>query len=160
MNKKTRVYLGLGSNLGDKKENLQRAIDHLSLALGLPVAVSTFIESEPWGFCSRNTFVNCVVAFETTLTPTELLDATEEIEKNLGRTQKSTNGQYGDRPIDIDILFYGSETIATPRLAVPHPLLHKRHFVLAPLKEIAPTLVHPTIGKTIDRLHEELKKSL
>ncbi len=150
------VYIGLGSNIGDKEDTLQRAIEHLSLALGSPKALSSFLESEPWGFTSANTFLNCVAAFATTLTPEELLHTTEKIETTLGRTHKSTNGQYSDRPIDIDILFYGEETVNTPHLTIPHPLLHKRDFVLTPLKEIAPTLLHPTLGKTIEELWREL----
>ena len=160
MNEKKRIYLGLGSNLGDKKETLQRAIENLSLALGSPVALSSFMESEPWGYTSSSNYINCVVAFDTTLTPTQLLDTTEEAERALGRTRKSIDGQYNDRPIDIDILFCGNQVINTPRLTIPHPLLHKRNFVLTPLREIAPTLVHPTLGKTIEQLDEELKKLL
>lgn len=153
-----KVYLGLGTNSGNKKENLTRAIENLSLALGLPTAFSTFIESEPWGFESENSFLNCVVAFDTHLSPTELLDTTEEIERRLGRTSKSHNGQYSDRTIDIDILFYGNEVINSDRLTIPHPLLHLRNFVLRPLHEIAPQLTHPAMGRTIDELLAELSK--
>ncbi len=153
-----KVYLGLGTNSGNKKENLTRAIENLSLALGLPTACSTFIESEPWGFESENSFLNCVVAFDTHLSPTELLDTTEEIERRLGRTSKSHNGQYSDRTIDIDILFYGNEVINSDRLTIPHPLLHLRNFVLRPLHEIAPQLTHPAMGRTIDELFAELSK--
>lgn len=151
MNKK-RVYLGLGTNSGNKQENLQRAIESLSLALGLPVACSSFMESEPWGFESKNSFLNCVVAFDTDMPALELLDTTEEIERRLGRTKKSLNGQYSDRTIDIDILFYGNDIINNERLTVPHPLLHLRNFVLQPLHEIAPQFTHPAMGRTIDEL--------
>lgn len=153
---KERVYIGLGSNSGNKKENLTRAIEALSLALGSPAACSSFMESEPWGFESDNNFVNCVVAFDTDVAPLALLDTTELIERQLGRTSKSANGQYCDRIIDIDILFYSSEIIECERLTVPHPLLHQRPFVLAPLNEIAPQFVHPKIGKTIEELNTEL----
>lgn len=151
-----RVYLGLGTNTGNKNENLARAIELLSLALGSPVALSSIIESEPWGFESENRFLNCVAAFDTTLNPTLLLDTTEEIERTLGRTRKSLNGQYSDRIIDIDILFYGNEIIESERLTIPHPLLHKRDFVLLPLQEIAPLLVHPRLHKKIEELAKEL----
>ena len=151
-----RVYLGLGSNTGDKKMNLMRAIDLLSLALGSQATLSSIIESEPWGYESSNSYLNCVATFDTTLTPTQLLDTTEDIEKQIGRTQKSIDGQYSDRPIDIDILFYGNETVETPRLTIPHPLLHKRDFVLSPMKEIAPEFVHPLLGFTIEELHKQL----
>ena len=151
MEKKT-VYLGLGTNTGNKQENMRRAIGSLSLALGSPIACSTFMESEPWGFESDNTFLNCVVAFSTSMPPLALLDTTEQIERSMGRTSKSINGQYSDRIIDIDILFYGNEIIDSKRLTVPHPLLHKRTFVLRPLHEIAPQLTHPAMGRTIDEL--------
>lgn len=151
-----RVYLGLGTNTGNKNENLTRAIELLSLALGSPVALSGIIESEPWGFESENRFLNCVAAFDTTFSPTLLLDTTEEIERTLGRTRKSLNGQYSDRIIDIDILFYGNEIIESERLTIPHPLLHKRDFVLLPLQEIAPLLVHPRLHKKIEELAKEL----
>lgn len=151
-----RVYLGLGTNTGNKNENLARAIELLSLALGSPVALSSIFESEPWGFESENRFLNCVAAFDTTFNPTLLLDTTEEIERTLGRTRKSLNGQYSDRIIDIDILFYGNEIIESERLTIPHPLLHKRDFVLFPLQEIAPLLVHPRLHKSIEELAKEL----
>ena len=153
------VYLGLGTNIGNKKENLTRAIEALSLALGHYTALSFFIETAPWGFESDNTFLNCAVAFETVLLPEELLDTTESIERELGRTTKSTGGTYHDRVIDIDILLYGNETIDTPRLTIPHPLMHLRDFVLEPLAEIAPEVVHPTTGKSISRLADEVKAS-
>ena len=153
------VYLGLGTNIGNKKENLTRAIEALSLALGHYTALSSFIETAPWGFESENTFLNCAVAFETVLLPEELLGTTERIERELGRTVKSTGGTYHDRVIDIDILLYGNETIDTPRLTIPHPLMHLRDFVLEPLAEIAPEVVHPTTGKSISRLADEVKAS-
>ena len=151
------VYLGLGTNIGNKKENLTRAIEALSLALGPCTAQSSFIETAPWGFESDNSFLNCVVAFETMLQPVELLDTTERIERELGRTAKSTGGAYHDRVIDIDILLYGNVVIDTPRLTIPHPLMHKRDFVLEPLEQIAPEVVHPTTGKSIRELADELR---
>ena len=86
------------------------------------------------------------------------IDTTEAIERTLGRTQKSIGGVYSDRTMDIDILFYGNDTVALPRLTVPHPLLHERLFVLAPLNEIAPTLLHPQLGKSVQQLLGELKE--
>ena len=154
----TTVYLGLGTNIGNRKENLTRAIEALSLALGHYTALSSFIETAPWGFDSENSFLNCAVAFETELAPQELLDTTESIERELGRTTKSTGGTYHDRIIDIDILLYGSVVIETPRLTIPHPLMHLRDFVLEPLAEIAPYAIHPTSGKSIDELATELKE--
>ena len=153
----TTVYLGLGTNIGNRKENLTRAIEALSLALGPCTAQSSFIETAPWGFDSENAFLNCAVAFETELVPLELLDTTEKVEREMGRTTKSNGGVYHDRVIDIDILLYGSEIIETPRLAIPHPLMHMRDFVLEPLAEIAPHAIHPTTGKSIKELAAEIK---
>ena len=154
------VYLGLGTNIGNRKENLTRAIEALSLALGHYTALSSFIETAPWGFDSENSFLNCAVAFETELTPLQLLDTTESIERELGRTTKSSGGIYHDRVIDIDILLYGSEIIETPRLTIPHPLMHLRDFVLEPLSEIAPHAIHPTTGKSIGQINTEFKKKI
>jgi 2-amino-4-hydroxy-6-hydroxymethyldihydropteridine diphosphokinase len=159
MNRKEKVYLGLGTNLGEKKENLVRAIEKLSLALGPCTACSTFIETEPWGFKSNNGFLNCVAAFETELTPFGLLDATERIERELGRTAKSDGANYHDRIIDIDILLYGDTVINSERLTIPHPLMHRRDFVLEPLAEIAPETIHPLLRKSIGKLLEELRPS-
>lgn len=155
MEKEHEIFLGLGTNQGDKKENLKRAIEQLSLALGTYTSLSSFIETEPWGFESDNSFLNCVVAFKTALPPTELLDITESIERELGRSTKSTGGIYHDRIIDIDILLYGNEVINTERLTVPHPLMHKRDFVMTPLCEIAPQALHPVIGKSLAKIKEE-----
>ena len=154
------VYLGLGTNIGNRKENLARAIDKLSLALGTCCACSTFMETAPWGFDSANSFLNCVAAFETTLEPQALLDTTEHIERELGRATKSSGGIYHDRIIDIDILLYGDNIIESERLTIPHPLMHKREFVLAPLAQIAPDLIHPILEKSIKELSEELSSSI
>ncbi|MBQ2787234.1 MAG: 2-amino-4-hydroxy-6-hydroxymethyldihydropteridine diphosphokinase [Bacteroidaceae bacterium] len=155
-----RLFLSLGSNLGDKKENLMRTIEKLSSALGTPAAVSSIIETEPWGFTSANSFFNCVAAFDTPLSPTEILHITQETEREMGRTAKSVNGEYKDRIIDIDILLYGDETINTENLTIPHPLMHKRLFVLEPLAQIAPRHLHPTLKKTIAELLNELRSGL
>lgn len=155
MNQENTIYLGLGTNEGNKEENIRGAIEELSHLLGTPTAVATIIETEPWGFQSDNSFLNTVVAFNTTLAPEEILKATQEIERCLGRTKKSFDGCYSDRPIDIDILLYGNRVIESEHLTIPHPLLHKRLFVLQPLAQIAPGLIHPILGKSIARLLKE-----
>ena len=154
--KKAKIYLSLGTNLGDKEQNIICAIGILSRILGNPLAVAPTIETEPWGFQSTNTFLNTAVAYETSLTPPELLAATQEVERTLGRTTKSIGGTYSDRPIDIDILLYDDAIISTQELTSPHPLMHKRLFVLQPLAAIAPHTVHPTLHKSISQLLEEL----
>ena len=154
--KKAKIYLSLGTNLGNKQQNIICAIESLSRILGNPLAVAPTIETEPWGFQSTNTFLNTAVAYETSLTPTELLAATQEIERTLGRTTKSIDGTYSDRPIDIDILLYDDAIISTQELTIPHPLMHKRLFVLQPLAAIAPQTVHPILKKSISQLLKEL----
>lgn len=156
MGEKKTVYLGLGANIGDKQGNIMRAIEKLSLALGRCIACSSFIESEPWGFESENCFLNCVAAFETEISPMLLLDITEEIERQLGRSRKSTDRVYYDRLIDIDILLYGDEIISNERLKIPHPLMHKRDFVMKPFCEIAPKAIHPALKKSIEEIARQL----
>ena len=154
------VYLGLGSNLGDRKALITQAVEMLSDALGDYLFLSTTIETEAWGFVSPNPFLNAVVAFSTNIPPLELLDITENVERSLGRRVKtSCGGVYSDRPIDIDILFYGDKVISLERLTVPHPRLHERSFVLLPLAEISPELMHPILGKSILELKNELLKN-
>ena len=139
------TFLGLGTNLGNKEQNLNDAIAALSVEVGGVMAVSSFRISAPWGFDSENTFLNAVVLMETELTPLALLKKTQEIERSLGRTAKSTSG-YADRLIDIDILLYDNELIDQPTLKIPHPKMTERDFVLIPLLELAPDLAHPATG--------------
>lgn len=131
-----KVYLGLGSNLGNRKENLAYAIRLIGERVGKVLRVSSFIETEPWGFESENTFVNAVILCETDLTPRQLLGATQKIEREMGRQKKSTDGGYSDRCIDIDILLYDDLRVDEPDLQIPHPLMLKRDFVMIPLREI------------------------
>ena len=130
------VYLGLGTNLGDKQKNLNDAIRMLENQVGEVEKVSSVIETEPEGFKSDNMFLNAVVKVRTTLSPFELLDITQDVEKSLGRKEKSSNGIYHDRVIDIDILLYDDINISTPRLVIPHPRMAQREFVMTPLTEI------------------------
>jgi len=130
------VYLSLGSNLGDRKATMRRAIGLLNERAGSVDRQSSFIETEPWGFESTNKFLNMCVRLLTTLSPEQLLLATKQIERELGRTQKSVNGQYHDRPIDIDILMYDDVHIDSNDLTLPHPHMQEREFVMKPLREI------------------------
>ena len=130
------VYLGLGSNLGNREENLRGALFEIASSVGIVEAVSSFIVTEPWGFESTHTFVNAVCRVQTRLSPMEVLDATQAIERNLGRTKKSMDGVYSDRLIDIDILLYDDWKVDTPRLIIPHPLMAQRDFVKIPLAEL------------------------
>lgn len=131
------AYLGLGSNLGDGKANLDKSLEMLAERVGEIVAVSTYMESEPWGFKSTNRFTNGAVAVKTELSPIELLDATQAIEREMGRTHKHKPGEpYTDRIIDIDILLYDDLQIKTDRLIIPHPHIENRDFVKIPLSEI------------------------
>ena len=130
------VYLGLGTNLGDKRKNLNDAIRMLENLVGEVEKVSSVIETEPEGFKSDNMFLNAVVKVRTALSPFEILDITQDVEKSLGRKEKSSNGIYHDRVIDIDILLYDDINISTPRLVIPHPRMTQREFVMTPLAEI------------------------
>lgn len=130
------AYLSLGSNLGDRHATMQSAILLLGKQAGTVDRVSSAIETEPWGFESANKFLNMCVRITTTLSPEQLLATTKDIEQQLGRITKSVNGQYHDRPIDIDILTYDELHINTPSLTLPHPHMHERDFVMIPLREI------------------------
>ena len=134
------AYLGIGTNLGNRTNNLRRAVDLISEQAGHVLACSSFIETKPWGFSSENTFLNAVVKIDTSHTPHKLLRVTQEIERTMGRTKKSINGCYSDRVIDIDILLYENVAINDPDLIIPHPLMWERSFVYEPLLEIAPHL--------------------
>lgn len=134
------VYLGLGTNLGDKEANLKVAIEEIRKRVGEVTSLSAFHASEPWGFESENSFLNAVCCVHTDLSPMETLRTTQEIERSLGRLKKSVNGIYSDRMIDIDILLYDDLHIQTPELTIPHPLMWQRDFVMIPLREIAPDI--------------------
>lgn len=152
-----RLYVGLGSNLGDRRQNILRAAAMIESQIGARVALSDFFETAPWGFTSANSFLNAAMSVDTHLAPLRILDLTQRIERSLGRTHKSAAGGYADRTIDIDILLYGSLAMATDSLTIPHPLMHRRLFVLEPLAQIAPEALHPLLGKTALQLLAELK---
>ncbi len=143
------VYLALGSNMGDRQANLRAAIEDISAA-GIAVSrESPIYETEPVGYTQQRWFLNMVVEAETALFPMQLVTRTAKIERALGRVRTIPNGP---RTIDIDILLYGDAVIHSPRLEVPHPRMHERRFVLAPLADLAPDLRHPVLRKSVRQL--------
>jgi 2-amino-4-hydroxy-6-hydroxymethyldihydropteridine diphosphokinase len=151
--KKT-VYLGLGSNLGDRAANLAAAIEKLR-ALGEVTAVSDFYETEPIEVADQPWFLNAALALETELMPRQLMRRILAVEQSMGRKRMQPKGP---RLIDIDVLLFGNSIIATPQLTVPHPGMHERRFVLEPLAAIAPDARHPTFKRTIKELRDALPK--
>jgi len=148
----TTVYLSLGSNVGDREARLRDAQVRLT-AEGRMVTVSSFYETEPVDFTGQPWFLNCALALETGRTPEHLMDAILCIEKEMGRRRVQNKGP---RSIDIDILLFGDRTINSPKLTIPHPAMHQRRFVLEPLAEIAPAVLHPVLKKTIRELLDAL----
>ena len=147
-----KVYLGLGANLDDRQGNLLRAVELLS-QWGQIEELSSLYETEPVGYLDQPPFLNAACQLMTTLTAEELLAVAKNIEATLGRIQSFRNAP---RPIDIDILFYGEQVINSPQLTIPHPRLEERAFVLVPLAEIAPDLVHPVNGLTVQEMVQRL----
>jgi len=143
-----RVFLGIGTNLGDRERNLQEARQVLSQRLEI-LKESSVYQTAPWGYLDQPAFLNQVIEAQTALSSLNLLDVLKQTENELGRQE---NFRYGPRLIDLDILFYGNRIIQTPRLQVPHPRLVERAFVLIPMAEIAPDFVHPQNKQTITQL--------
>ena len=143
-----RVFLGIGTNLGDRERNLQEALAVLSQKMVI-LKQSSVYQTAPWGYMDQPAFLNQVIEAQTDLSSLNLLGFLKDTERQLGR---QANFRYGPRLIDLDILFYGDRIIQTPRLQVPHPRLAQRAFVLVPMAEIAPEFVHPQKGQTITQL--------
>lgn len=146
------VYLSLGSNVGDREAHLREANAQLA-AIGQVKAVSSIYETEPVEFTQQSNFLNCAVALETDLPPSELMSRLLDIERRLGRERIQKKGP---RTIDIDVLLYGDLVLDSANLTIPHPAMAQRRFVLEPLAEIAPEAVHPDRTKTVRQLLEEL----
>ncbi|HPH97884.1 MAG TPA: 2-amino-4-hydroxy-6-hydroxymethyldihydropteridine diphosphokinase [Anaerolineaceae bacterium] len=150
------VYLATGTNLGERAANLRHAREELARAGVTVTAVSLIYETPPWGYLPQPHFLNQVLQAQTALSPLELLKAVKKIEKHLGREPAV---RYGPRLIDLDILFYGDHLINEEHLVVPHPRLHERAFVLVPLNDLVPDLVHPLLKQTIHSLLAGLPQS-
>jgi 2-amino-4-hydroxy-6-hydroxymethyldihydropteridine diphosphokinase len=149
------VFLGLGTNLGGREAWIKKALELITKSVGRITACSGIYETEPWGFVSRNNFLNMVIRVLTDMKPSDLLEKLAIIENQLGR--KRNEGKYISRTMDIDILLYGNSVIDSPDLKIPHPLIQDRRFVLVPFCDIAPELIHPVLNKTFAALLKECK---
>ena len=147
---KTIAYLGLGSNIGDRFDHLKEAVDRLNASDSIDVkACSSVYETDPVGGPAQPDYLNAVIGLETIYGAEDLLNRCLAVEREMGRKREV---RWGPRTIDIDVLLYGDDPVATERLIVPHPHMHERAFVLSPLAEIAPETVHPVIGFSIRKL--------
>jgi len=149
-------YIGIGSNLGNRHENCLRAIDLLQKKGVTVKNRSSMYETEPWGVKNQPRFINMVVQVETALEPNELLNLLKSIEKEMGRVDYF---HWGPRIIDLDILLFNNTVLSEETIKIPHPFLHEREFVLRPLNEIAPDVIHPLFHRSIDELTKRLLKN-
>ena len=160
----SRAVLLTGSNAPDRYEVLRRTAEILARRIGVVERASQIYGSEPWGFSAEEMFSNQALVLQTTLTPIEVLDEALATEQEVGRDREKemhekalTGERYASRVVDVDVMFYDDEIIDTPRLKVPHPLLHLREFALEPLCEIMGDYCHPVLGERLNRIYEELK---
>src|SRR5215831_11525848 len=142
------AYIGLGSNLGDRRAMIAGALERLR-----PRRVSTIVETEPWGVADQPRFLNAIAEIETDLEPSALLDRLLDVERGLGRVR---NEKWGPRTIDLDLLLYGDRTVVSDALSVPHPCLHERRFVLEGLAELCPDRTVPGLDRTVRQLLEKI----
>lgn len=153
----TIVYLSLGSNTGDRFKLIEQAVGLLNLAQDIKlIRTSALYETEPWGLKNQNWFLNMIAEIKTPLSAQDLLVKCQNIERTLGRNREKET-RWGERPIDIDIIFYGKEIINTQFLTIPHKHMHERAFVLVPLLELVPDFVHPVSNKTVSELYDDLE---
>jgi 2-amino-4-hydroxy-6-hydroxymethyldihydropteridine diphosphokinase len=150
-----KVFLGIGTNLGDRKSNLREAIEKIKVHIGRVLNSSSVYETAPWGFDAENDFLNMVICVETSLSPPELLKKIIVIESMLGRDRDQD--RYSSRVIDIDILLYDDLVMNEKGLKIPHRLMHERKFVLVPFCELAPDLIHPIFRKSMSVLLDECR---
>jgi len=143
------VYIGIGSNLGNREENCLKALRLISEKTGKVKKQSSMYETLPWGVKDQPKFINMAAEIETELGPSEFLIVLKKIEKETGRKETT---RWGPRTIDLDILYYDDLVLETPELSIPHPFLHEREFALRPLAEIAPDKIHPVLLKTVREL--------
>ncbi len=152
------VYLCLGSNSGDRLKLIEQAVSFLNLAQDIKlIRTSALYETEPWGVKEQNWFLNMAVEIKTSLSPQDLLVKLQNIERTLGRN-RDEEVRWGERPIDIDIIFYDKAVIESSLLTIPHKYMHKRAFVLVPLLELIPDFVHPAFNITISQLYDNLEE--
>ena len=155
----TLVYLSIGSNKGDKVNYIHQATSMIANSENIKlVRSSTLYESEPWGEKNQSWFVNAALEVKTNLTPQDFLKRMLDIEKQLGRVRDENTKKWGEREIDIDIIFWGNEIIYDNNLKIPHPYAHKRAFVLVPLLELVPEFVHPVLKRSLLDIHAELEE--
>ena len=152
-----KVVLHLGSNMGDKAHNLERAISYIQQTMGTITKASSVFVTEAWGVADQPDFLNQVVVIDTMLSPEILIQTVQKIETIIGKEKEY---HWGPRYIDIDVLFYGSHIIDKKHLKVPHPEIQFRNFVLIPLNEVEPNFIHPVLNKNIDYLTKKCKDTL